>query len=240
MMRLMLLLFPMVASAASLVVSGPDPSVAFARYIASLEQSNDWRDVGPVAVEIEASLPRLGKQGRLQAIRHSVPTEQIKYEVLHSDGDATVKQQVIARYLSAEQQAEALPAASVAVTPVNYKFRYAGSIASAERLVYVFEITPKRKREGLIQGQLWIDSATGIAVHQGGHLVKSPSAFLRRVDITRDVTVRDGLPYSRITHVAISTRLIGPAELSIKERQLTSSSDGEVAPILLLTAGGKP
>lgn len=238
-MRLMLLLVPMVASAASLVVSGPDPSVAFARYIASLEQGNDWRDLGPVAVEIEASLPRLGKQGRLQAIRHSVPTQQIQYEVLHIDGDATVKQQVIARYLSAEQQAEALPAASVAVTPVNYKFRYAGSIASAERLVYVFEISPKRKREGLIQGQLWIDSATGIAVHQGGHLVKSPSAFLRRVEITRDISVRDGLPYLRTTHVAISARLIGPAELTIKERPWMSPSDG-VAPVLLLTAGGKP
>ena len=35
-----------------------------------------------------------------------------------------------------------------------------------------FKIVPKKKRTGLMRGQIWIDSATGIVVHQEGRFVK--------------------------------------------------------------------
>jgi hypothetical protein len=76
---------------------------------------------------------------------------------------------------------------------------------------------PKKKRTGLIRGQLWIDSATGIAVRQEGRLVKRPSVFIRKIEVTRDTNLRDELPYTRVTHVSIETRLVGRAELTITE-----------------------
>ena len=58
-----------------------------------------------VSVNIEASIPKLAKQARLQAIRHFNASGNPEYQVLHVEGDSTVKKQVIARYLSAEAQA---------------------------------------------------------------------------------------------------------------------------------------
>src|SRR5207237_5361573 len=117
-----------------------------------------------VVIDIAASLPKLSKTGRLQAIRRLVPFGRPQYEVVQSEGDRTVRQQVIARYLSADAQALSLPASSVAVSQANYKFRFLGAIGSERSLTYVYRITPKKKRVGLIQGELWVDAATGVAV----------------------------------------------------------------------------
>jgi len=195
----------------------PSPDVVLSRHIAFGERSNARVDGETVVIDIEAELPKLAKTGRLQAIRRLVPFGRPEYQVLESEGDRTVRQQVIARYLSADAQSRSLPSSTVAVTPANYKFRFLGVIGAAPTRTYVFRITPKKKRVGLMEGELWIDATTGMAVHQSGRLVKQPSLFIRRVDFTQDTDLRDGAPYLRITRLAIETRLVGRAELTIKE-----------------------
>lgn len=196
----------------------PSPNSLLTRYAAGLEETTAALECRAVALEIEASLPKLSKRGRLQAIQHSVPFGRSKYQVLKVEGDRTVTQQVIARYLSAKSQAEAMSASSVAVSAANYKFRYVGSLGTRRTLTYVFHITPRRRRVGLIEGELWIDVSSGIAVHESGRMVKRPSAFLRHVDVIQDTDLREGRPYGRITRLDIDTRLVGRAELTVKER----------------------
>jgi hypothetical protein len=202
-------------------------SMAFARYVTtyvttSAQGDDRLSDRGDTVLEIDASLPKLGKQGRMEVIRHSGPAGRPEYEVVSFEGDATVKQQVIARYLEVEQQAYALPVSSVAITPDNYKFRYAGSIESGGNRSYIFAIKPRHRSDGLIDGHLWIDQSTGAAVHQDGRVVKRASIFIRQIRITRDSGSRAGLPYLRVTHVDIDTRLAGRAELTIRERASAS------------------
>jgi hypothetical protein len=223
-------------SAARLVVDESAPYVAFGKYLASLQERNPFTESGPVDVEIEASLPGLAKKGRMLAVRQTGASERSEYCSVRFDGDSTVKQQVIARYLAAQEQAEALPYSSVAVTPTNYKFRYVGSMETSGNLVYVFQIAPKKKRAGLIRGQIWIDSETGIAVHQAGRLVKRTSVLIRRIEVARDANLRDGLPYTRVTHIAIDTRLVGRAELTITEGPLQAADSGVAWQ--LITQGG--
>jgi len=103
-----------------------------------------------------------------------------------------------------------------------------GEVGTGATSAYVFRITPKKKRAGLIQGQLWIDSLTGAAVLQAGHFVKTPSAFIRRVEVVRDTKLLDGHPCARITHAALETRQVGHAELTIAEYPLVA--DDQVAP----------
>ena len=203
-----------------LAIDGSAPALAFGRYLARLQERNPFTESGPVGIEIDASLPGLAKEGRMLAVRQTGPSERSEYELIRYDGDSTVKQQVIARYLEVEQQAEALPYSTVAVTPANYRFRYLGSVENNGTTACVFQIAPKKKRAGLIRGQIWIDLRTGVAVHQSGRFVKRPSVFIRAIEVTRDTNLRDGLPYTRVTHVAIETRLIGSAELTITERPL--------------------
>jgi hypothetical protein len=214
----------------------PPPGLVLAHYTMALQQNSHRLECRKVALEIDASLPKLAEHGRLHAIRELV-LGRPQYQALRIEGDRTVRQQVIARYLSAEAQAEALPSDSVAVSPANYKFRYKGSIGSAGTLAYVFEITPRRKRAGLIQGELWIDSASGLAVRKAGRLVKMPSVFLRRIDVAQDSYILNGEPYLRITNMAIDTRLIGRAELTIRERVCAPEGDQE-PPTTLAMRGG--
>jgi hypothetical protein len=181
------------------------------------------------SVDIHASLNKLGKAGMLQAIRRLAPMGESRYEVLQLAGDRIVEQQVIVRYLNAEARESELPAASVAITPTNYKFAYKGVVDDGERLAYAFRITPRRKRNGLIRGELWLDQRTGVPVVQFGHLVKSPSIFIRRVSVTRENALRDGIVESRLTHITVETRLVGRAELVVEERPLRSAAAVQLA-----------
>lgn len=197
------------------------------RYDAALENTGD-RKSAVVAVDIEASLPKLSKQGRLKAIRRPGASGKAEYEVVRMEGDRTVRQQVIARYLTAESQAQAMPSSAVAVSKANYKFSFVGAIGTAQNVAYVFQITPRKKRLGLIQGELWIDAATGIAIHQSGYLVKRPSMFLRRVNVVQDTDLREGRAHTRITRLDVDTLLVGRAELTITEHPGESAPDPEI------------
>ncbi len=196
-------------------VDAPGASVALERYLAGAASNAPWSEPNTVLLEIDAALPMLAERGELRAIRHWSKRRTPDYQVIRIEGDETVKQQVIARYLTAEKEAAAAPPSSIAVTLANYKFRYLAS--SGETPVYAFQITPRHKRTGLIKGELWIDGATGVAVHEAGYFVKKPSIFIRRLKITRDVCLREGVQYLRTTHLDVDVRFAGRAELTITE-----------------------
>jgi hypothetical protein len=203
----------------TILVDPPAPSRVLALYLVSAAQSDPWSAPNGAMLEIDAYLPGLGEEGHLRAIRTWAENKTPEYQVIHLDGDASVKQQVIARYLNAEQEAANMPASSFAITPANYKFRYVG--AGSGTPVYVFHITPRKKRSGLINGELWIDGATGRVIHEAGYLVKRPSIFIRHFKMVRDVRLQDGAPYIRTTQIEIDARFVGRAELTITERPCT-------------------
>jgi hypothetical protein len=227
----LLLILTLVLLLASPVQAADEPGVdstgraamAFARYIVGLEQESPW---SLETVEIDASLPKLEKEGRLRAIRRLLPLGRPEYQVLEIAGDQTVRQQVIVRYLSAEVQAAAIPASSVAITLANYKFHYKGAVNTGGTIAYAFLITPRKKREGLIKGVLWLDGETGAVVRQSGYLVKKPSIFVKRVDVTRETALRDGIAEMRVTHLSVDTRLVGRAQLIIRERPCATPDSG--------------
>lgn len=199
-------------------------AAAFARYSAGSEHATPW---SLETVDIDASLPKLAKTGRLRALRRLLPFGRPEYQVIESDGDKTVKQEVINRYLKEEVKAAAIPPASVAITPANYRFRYKSTVEAAGCTLYVFSIIPRKKRQGLIKGELWLDGQTGAAVRQSGYLVKRPSIFVKRVEVMRATELSNGVAEARITHLTIETRLVGRAELTIEERPLGASDPGD-------------
>jgi hypothetical protein len=70
----------------------------------------------------------------------------------------------------------------------------------------------------MIRGELWIDSASGLATRKVGRFIKNPSVFVRRIDVVEDIYIRDEASYLRVTHLVIDTRLAGRAELTVRER----------------------
>jgi hypothetical protein len=218
---LAILLPPNMQKAAAAAVAPPDQAaIAFARYTGGMAEAQPWT---LETIDIEASLPSMEKRGRLRAIRRLLPKGKPEYRVLEIGGDQTVRQEVIVRYLTAQAQSASIPPSSVAITPANYKFSYKCAVNTVGNTAYAFLITPRKKRTGLIKGELWLDGQTGAVVRQSGYLVKSPSIFIKRITVTRDTTLRNGLAQERVTHLSVETRIVGRAELTIHERPCSDS-----------------
>ncbi|HTM49198.1 MAG TPA: hypothetical protein VL285_10970 [Bryobacteraceae bacterium] len=201
--------------------SSGGPKAALERYLSHASDPHETSQPD-VAVEIEASLPGQGKWARMRGIRRSSASGSPVFEVLGTEGDGTVKRQVISRYLSAQKNAPSR--AEVAVNGANYKFHYIGSVGFGPELTYVFRVTPRKKRVGLFRGELWIDAGTGQVSHQSGRMVKMPSIFLRRIDIAQDMDARADSE-TKITRLSIDTRVAGLARLSIWERPVFEKSE---------------
>ncbi len=165
---------------------------------------------GQMEVKIAAKVPKLAKQGELQALRSISKFGKITYRALGFSGDNFVKNEVISRYLTAEGEPR-----NISIAPDNYKFKYKGPAEFDGKRVEVFHLTPVRKAEGLFRGELWLDAATGMPVRESGRLVKAGSIFLKKVDFVSSFEIKDGVAIPKHFQSTVDTRVVGRAELSI-------------------------
>ena len=182
-------------------------------------------------VAIDAKLPRLEKQGKLIALRTISKIGKIGYKILGFQGDDTIKQEVIARFIQAE--VEQTRSEDVAVTPANYKFRHKGTIernGSNGQRIEMFSITPKKKRVGLFKGDLWLDAKTGMPVRESGVFVKTPSVFLKKVEFVQEYEMRDGIAIPKHLASTADVRLVGRAELNMDFTNFTRPEIAEEEP----------
>ncbi|PWT97650.1 MAG: hypothetical protein C5B51_30980 [Terriglobia bacterium] len=210
------------------VTSGSSQSLAFARHIALLENGDAFEGAEPVAVSIEASLPGLYKEAALVAVRDHDENGRPKYHVLAVGGDGTVLTEVIGRYFGVEQQMDDIPASSVAVTPANYKFRFAGEVSTGGTPAYIYRITPKRGRRGLLSGHVWIDSRSGAELMVTGHLT-TLSSMHGSVAVVRETKLRNGSPSARVSHVVFTVPNLGRSEVIVTEYLLRQQDGGAAA-----------
>jgi hypothetical protein len=150
------------------------PDAIVQNYCAAQQAAQQQAQAGKASrmdIDIQASLPGLKKQGRLHGLRKITVLGRITYAKLIFEGDNTVKNQVIERYLTAEAQAQQDQPAALAVTPANYKFQYKGENQVDGSMIHVFEVTPKHKLQGLFKGEVWIDAATYLPIQESGYLI---------------------------------------------------------------------
>ncbi len=201
------------------------PETIVQNYCAAMQQAGTGKSVS-MDMEIHASLPGLKKQGKFHALRKINPFGRISYAKTSFEGDNTVKNQVVERYLQAENEAQKDEPAAVAVTPANYKFQYKGQNAADGRAVHVFQVTPKHKRKGLFKGEIWIDAATFLPVREAGNLIKSPSILVKKVAFVRTFEIRDGISVPLQVQSVVST-VFGSAELTVDFTNFALAGDDE-------------
>ena len=211
--RVLLLLLPLVLGLAE----GPDvsPATIVQNYCAAERQEEAVLRHASMEVDIQASLPKLKKQGRFHALRRISPLGLISYERRRYEGDKTVRNEVILRYLDAEEEAQEKDAPELAVTPANYKFKFKRRAVLEGRETYVFAVTARHKRQGMFDGQLWIDAATFLRVREEGHLVHVGSFFVKKTQFLRTYEIRDGISVPVEMQSTADIRLVGKAELNI-------------------------
>lgn len=161
-------------------------------------------------------LPKMEKSATLDAKRHINKAGVIEYDTTDRQGDLTIQKYLIATFINGEMENSSKDSSKVAVTPANYKFKFKGMREKDGRPVCVFEINPRKKREGLFKGEIWLDTDTGLTVRESGRFVKSPSVFLKKVFFAREYTIRDGFAVPKLIQTSIETRFWGLAELDIQ------------------------
>lgn len=166
-------------------------------------------------------LPKMKKSATLDARRRVSPEGTIVYEPTERQGDSTVQKELIVRFINGEMENSTKENTKVAITADNYKFKYKGMRDRDGRMAYVFEISPRKKREGLFKGEIWLDADTSLPVREVGRFVKSPSVFLKKVDFTREYSIQEGVAVPQTMEINSQTRFWGMAELAIQYSEFT-------------------
>ncbi len=183
------------------------------------------------AVQIDAALPGLGKQGSMSGLKTISRTGRAVYAGLRFTGDSLVKTQVIARFLANDTQAPER-SAGLGVNRENYVFSYEKTSDYNGFVAFVFGIKPKRKRAGLFKGELWLDAATAAPLRLWGDFVKSPSIFVRSFRFVQDFGSQGSCCQPLRLLVSVATRIAGNAEMAVWLRsaggaEAAASSGGE-------------
>jgi hypothetical protein len=194
---------------------GDDSSRILDSYLAASRSQQERLNGSTAEVSIDAEIPKLHKKGRLAALRRISRLGRITYDILRFEGDNSVKNEVIARYLAAEVQLREARDPSLSIVPENYKFSYKGHRRFEGRTVYVFDLKPRAKRKGLFKGSLWIDAQNYLPVRETGFLVKNPSVFIKKVQFTRDYETTNGLAVVARLETTVETRIVGEAHMTV-------------------------
>jgi hypothetical protein len=183
-------------------------------YLAARQAHGEQLRGATMEVSIDASIPSLKKEGRLQALRKISELGKITYKVVGFQGDDAIKNEVIARYLEAEQKSQGSD--HLALTPENYKFKYKGlhKLQNGKNIYVVF-LTPRKKQVGLFKGEMWLDATTYLPIMESGKFVKNPSVFFKKVEFVRDYSIQNGEAIPQHMESTIDARLIGKVNLSI-------------------------
>lgn len=198
------------------------------RYVDATQAQQDTMRGGTVELDIDASVPKLEKHGKLHALKNITKLGKITFHVLGFTGDNTVKTEVIARYLKADIDASQT-GSSMSITPANYKFKYKGAEELNGRLAYVLHITPRQKKVGLFKGELWLDAETYMPVREAGSFVKSPSIFLKKMQFVREYELQNGVSIPQRLESKAEVRFIGTVELNINFLRFSKDDQEDVA-----------
>ena len=86
-------------------------------------------------------------------------------------------------------------------------------------MAYMYDISPKKNRVGLMKGQIWIDARTGAEVFLSGQLTV-PRSIPGGVSVVRETTLPDDSGLTRTSHLVFWVPQLGRSELAIVERPL--------------------
>jgi len=208
--------------------TAPFPEVEIvSHYLSATREQQSLLRGASMEVVIEAEVPKLNQKGKLHALKQISKLGVITYRALGFDGDASVKREVIARYLANEVQQAQGGGPDLGITPANYKFKYRRTQDVNGRSALAFQLSPRKKAVGLFKGELWLDSETFMPVRESGRLVSSPSVFLKKMEFVRSYELQNGVAVPQRLESRADTRLFGIVTLRINFGKVSKETDGD-------------
>src|SRR5487761_139685 len=125
------------------------------------------------------------------------------------------------------------------ITPKNYTLRVIGEAKIGGSDCWVISALPKRREIDLFEGTIWVDNQDYAIVKIAGHLAKSPSFWIKRVDFVRDYQKIDGFWLLSREEAASIVRLVGKETLTVDYRDYNVNGGGTVQPAVTNMTRGR-
>ena len=181
------------------VVGATDP-LSFEHIVSAIEQ-------GPVTYQalrrLDGASASLKESAWLEAFTEYTAASGFEYRILAAGGSARIMNRGLKAVLEAERE-NAVEWRKSALTRENYDFALQGE--SPDGLVQV-KLTPRRRDPKLVDGVAWVSPVTGQLVRVEGRLSKSPSFWVRWVNVTRS--------YIRIRGAAMPSAVESTADIRV-------------------------
>ena len=149
--------------------------------------------------------------GWLEAVTEYSPAAGFRYTITSEGGSGNIRDKVLKAILEGERDAVARgEMARSALAPCNYEFQVHG--VDENGLAKVL-LSPKRKEHVLISGAMFLRPVDGELVRVQGRLAKSPSFWVKEVDIVRTYQRIDGTVVPVTLESKAQLRFLGEAAL---------------------------
>lgn len=180
------------------------------RFLERESQNHHYRALRRIEAE------NRGRSGWLEAWTTLEPGESFRYEVVSEGGSPYIRSRVLRGILEGEREAiERGERERSALATTNYRFESEG--VDQTGLVRV-ALMPRRQEGMLLAGAMFLRPGDGELVKIEGRLAKTPSLWVKHVDIVRTYARIAGavLPISMESRAQL--RFLGPASLRMTYR----------------------
>lgn len=117
------------------------------------------------------------------------------------------------------------------ITPENYRFGLAGQAQIGGSECTVVHAIPKYRKTYLFEGYIWIDNQDFAIVKIKGHLAKSPSFWVKRVEFVRQYQKINGFFLLSREEAIADIKIYGRKILTIDYKDYNFSDATEVEPL---------
>lgn len=151
--------------------------------------------------------------GWLEADTEYAPATGFRYTITAEGGSGKLRDKVLKAILAGERDAIARGEISrSALAPCNYEFQVHGVDDSGLAKVL---LAPKRKERVLVTGAMFLRPVDGELVRVQGRLAKSPSFWVKTVDIVRTYDRIEGAVMPVSLETTAQVRMFGTATLRV-------------------------
>ena len=151
--------------------------------------------------------------GWMEAITEFSPGSGFRYKITGEGGSSYIRSNVLREVLEGERKLMANGDSSrLAIVPANYTFQVNG--LDADGLVNVL-VSPRRKETTLVNGGLFLHPESGNLIRLEGRLAKSPSFWIKHVDVIRSYERINGAIMPVTLDSRAQLKLLGKASLRI-------------------------
>ncbi|HEV3216466.1 MAG TPA: hypothetical protein VGZ27_12125 [Vicinamibacterales bacterium] len=186
-------------------------AVLLQRFIDDIERT-------PVAYQavrrLEASSAKLNESAWMEAFTEYNPATGFRYRIMGQGGSNRIRNRVLKSVLEAERENSTQSEwRKGAINRDNYDFNFDSRTDDG---MIKLQLSPRRRDTRLVDGAAFVSSRSGTLIRLQGRLSKSPSFWVRWVDVTRHYSLVEGTMMPVAMESTADVRFAGVSTFSMR------------------------